>query len=87
MPIISAFFGIIIKMYYREHNPPHFHAYYQGFEAMFDIRNSQKMAGKLPPKAEKIVIEWSRAHRDELLQNWHNTTNSKMLKKIPGADQ
>ena len=87
MPTISIFFGILIKIYYREHNPPHFHAYYQAYEAIYDIQKVHRMAGKLPPKAEKIVIEWAKEYRFELMNNWNLMEKGKPLHKIPGADQ
>jgi DNA mismatch repair ATPase MutS len=87
MPTISMFFGILIKMYYREHNPPHFHAYYQGFEAIFDIKSSSKTHGKFPKRAENIVSEWAKDYKKELLEDWNLATEEKPLRKIPGADQ
>lgn len=61
--MISMFFGIVIKMYYREHNPPHSHAYYQGFEAIFDINSGKLIEGSLPNKAKGLVSEWALEHR------------------------
>ncbi len=87
MPVISMFFGIAIKMFYREHNPPHFHAYYQGFEAIFDIKSGDLTEGKFPPKSLKLIKEWSAEHRDDLLKVWELSQNGKPLFRIPGADQ
>lgn len=88
VPTISIFFGILIKMYYEEHNPPpDFHAYYQGFEAVFDIKTGKKTKGKFPIRAEKIISEWVEDHRVNLLEDWNLMENGKPLKKIPGADQ
>lgn len=87
MPIISMFFGIAIKVFYREHNPPHFHAYYQGFEAVFNIRSGELMEGKFPTKASRIIKEWSLEHQEELLQVWELAQEGKQLFRIPGADQ
>ena len=87
MPTISMFFGILIKMYYREHNPPHFHAYYQGHEAMYDINTGERIKGSFPNKAEKIISEWVAEHKAELLEDWELMEEGKPLKKIPGADQ
>lgn len=87
MPTISIFFGILIKMFHQEHNPPHFHAYYQGFEAVFDIKTGNKTHGKFPIKAEKIVSEWAREHINELMEDWILAQENKPLNKIPGADQ
>ena len=87
MPTISMFFGILIKMYNQEHNPPHFHAYYQGFEAIFNIESGKRTHGKFPPRAEKIVSEWAQEYQKELLEDWDLASNNKPLRKIPGADQ
>lgn len=70
MPEISRFYGIIIKMFFKDHNPPHFHAEYQGFEALFDINSLQIIEGDLPKRAKILVIEWALEHRSELLSNW-----------------
>jgi hypothetical protein len=87
MPAISMFFGIIIKMYYEEHNPPHIHAYYQGFEASFNILTGEKIIGKFPIKADRIVSDWIKIYRIELNNNWALMRESKPLFRIPGADQ
>ena len=87
MAFISSFFGIIIKMYYNEHNPPHFHAEYQGFHAIFDIKKSCKVKGKFPNKAEKIVSEWAIQRRPELLDNWQRMSKGQTFRRIKGADQ
>jgi hypothetical protein len=88
MPTISMFFGIVIKMYYEEHNPPHFHAEYQGFKAVYLIETGEKTDGKnFPTRANKIIQEWSAEHKIALLENWKLMEQSKNLFKIPGADQ
>lgn len=82
MPILSMFFGIIINMYNNaEHNPPHFHARYQGFEAVFDM-NGEIIDGKFPKKQKKLVIAWAELHRDELLANWELAINQQVLFQI-----
>ncbi len=55
MPIVSIFFGIVIRMFHREHAPPHFHASYQGFEALIAIADGSVIAGSLRRKALAIV--------------------------------
>ena len=74
-------------MYYNNHNPPHFHAFYQGFEAIFDVRDGKKIGGELPVKAEKIVFEWAEKYKKNLLEDWGLVKEGKSPKKIPGADQ
>ena len=66
MPEISRFFGIVIRMFFDDHNPPHFHADYGGDEALIDIRNLSVFAGRLPPRVMGLVIEWATLHREEL---------------------
>ncbi|MCQ2050040.1 MAG: DUF4160 domain-containing protein [Candidatus Saccharibacteria bacterium] len=72
MPIISQFYGIIIRMYFQqaEHNPPHIHAVYSGNIAEIDIRNGRILEGELPEKALALVREWLKLHKKELLEIW-----------------
>ena len=82
MPEISRFLGIVIRMYPNEHNPPHFHAIYNEFEAQFSIDPLEIIEGKLPPRIHGIVIEWASIHQEALLQNWKNLRNKRPSKKI-----
>ena len=86
MPIISIFFGIVIRMFHREHAPPHFHASYQGFEALITIADGSVLAGSLPRKALRIVQDWCAEHRAELMENWQKSTDLLPMEMIPGAD-
>ena len=70
MPEISRFLGIIISMYFDEHNPPHFHAQYNEYRASMDIKNLNITVGSLPAKVRGLVEEWAELHRDELLLIW-----------------
>jgi hypothetical protein len=82
MPEISRFFGIIIRMYYDEHNPPHLHAEYQGNKAVFDL-DGNMMRGDLRSRtARKLVREWVDLHVDEIAENWDLSMSDKELKKI-----
>jgi hypothetical protein len=58
MPTISEFFGIVIRMYYDDHNPPHFHAYYEAFQAIILIETLAIVEGALPRRARALVLEW-----------------------------
>jgi hypothetical protein len=69
MPEISRFFGIVIKMFFDDHNPPHFHAEYGERRATIDIRNLSVFSGQLPPRALGLVIKWANLHQQELLDN------------------
>jgi len=73
VPRVSEFFGIVILMYYKEHPPPHFHAVYQGSEAVVSIENLGVLQGQLNPRALGLVLEWAALHQDELLQAWERT--------------
>ena len=86
MPIISIFFGIVIRMYFDDHPPPHFHASYQGFEAFVRIDNGEVIHGTLPKKAARIVRQWALDHRDELMANWSRGESLSPMELIPGAD-
>jgi hypothetical protein len=86
LPIISYFFGIVIKMYFDDHNPPHFHAEYQGREALFLIADGTVLEGDLPNKAIKIISKWALIHYEELMSDWKLAQAHQPLEKIPGAD-
>ena len=70
MPEISRFLGIVIAMYYNDHAPPHFHAYYGDSEIRVDINTGEVMSGTFPTRARKLVLEWLDMHLDELLEDW-----------------
>jgi len=70
MPTISVFYGIVIQMYWRDHNPPHFHAYYQENTAVFSISPIALIAGYLPQKQQRLVEAWGELHEDELKADW-----------------
>ena len=82
MPIVSNFYGILIYFYFREHNPPHFHAKYNEFEAIVDIKTLGVTEGKLPKKAQSLVIEWAIEHQEELMANWELCQNQMPPNKI-----
>jgi len=63
MPTISSFYGILIRMYFADHAPPHFHAAYGESEAIFDIRTLEVIEGQLPRRAMAFVLEWAALHR------------------------
>jgi hypothetical protein len=72
MPVISRFYGILIKMYFGDHVPPHFHAEYNEFSAQISIVDFAIVEGWLPPKALGLVAEWASLHQDELMENWNS---------------
>lgn len=81
MPILSSFYGILIKMYFQqaEHNPPHIHAIYGEYVGAIDIKTGELIEGDLPNRALKLVQEWLQVHREEVLNIW----NTQQFKKIP----
>jgi hypothetical protein len=86
MPYVSLFFGIIIRMFYNDHNPPHFHAEYQGIVAQFDF-DGNLIKGDLRSKtARKLIKEWAQMRKDELEENWFNIHNNKEINKIMPLD-
>ena len=82
MPEISRFYGIVIKMFFDDHNPPHFHAQYSGEEAVIDIRTLALISGRLPGRALGLVAEWGLLHQAELLTVWDSAKNLQPLRRI-----
>jgi len=82
VPEISRFFGIIIAMYYQDHNPPHFHVRYNEYKASVSIEDLAILDGKLSPKALGLVIEWASQHQDELMEDWKLAEKLAQLKPI-----
>lgn len=82
MPEISRFFGIVIKMYFDDHQPPHFHAEYGEYKGIFNILTLGMIAGELPPRAKGLIIEWATLHQKELIDNWNRATNFESLNSI-----
>jgi hypothetical protein len=84
MPTISMFYGIIIRMYCSpsEHNPPHFHAYYQDFKAVIDILTCEIIESNIPKKQSKLIVAWAELHKDELLADWNLASKGELPFKI-----
>ena len=70
MPEISRFFGIVIRMYFFDHAPPHFHADHGDLMAKLRIDPVGLLDGDLPPRTLALVVEWAKIHQDELMDNW-----------------
>lgn len=83
MPIISRFYGIIIRMYFQqsEHNPPHIHAIYGEYVAAIDFKKKRVIEGSLPKKALEMVMEWITIHEEELTEIWE-TQNFKNIEPL-----
>ena len=70
MPELARFYGIVVRMYFDEHPPPHFHVHYQDSHAVIAIDTLELTRGSLPRRALSLVIQWAFAHRRELRDNW-----------------
>lgn len=81
MPAISMFYGIVIYMYYRDHMPPHFHARYQGQEAVFSFEGDL-MEGEFPARQKKLIAAWAVLNSEDLEANWELARNKQELFKI-----
>ncbi len=82
MPEICRFFGIVIRMYYDDHHPPHFHAEYGDDEAQVNIQTLAIIHGSLSSRTLGLVIEWASLHREELLRDWELARQQKKPEKI-----
>ena len=88
MPIISSFYGIIIRMYFndtQQHNTPHFHAKYGEYQASFSL-DGRILAGTFPPKQTKYVVAWAAIHGDELAALWEIMQSDEDYFKIKGLE-
>ena len=82
MPELSRFYGIVIRMHFREHGPPHFHAEYGGVQALITIDDLAVLKGKLPHRALGLVREWAFLHEGELRLAWERTRRQEDPGKI-----
>jgi hypothetical protein len=86
MPEICRFFGIAIAMYYNDHLPPHFHAGYGEFEAVYAIESLELLRGSLPRRAHGMVVEWALGQRPALLLNWERARDQVPLEPVAPLD-
>lgn len=82
MPTISQFFGIVIRMFFDDHAPPHFHVEYNDFKAVIRLEPLALVEGRLPPRALGLVMEWAQQHKAELLEDWSLCATKQAPKKI-----
>lgn len=87
MPVISTFRGIVIRINFRDHPPPHLHAEYSEAEALFDIRSGEVLEGRLPRAQTRLVLEWMVKHRLELMRAWDLAVVPLPTFKIAGLDE
>jgi len=79
MPEIARFYGIVIKLFFGDHPPPHFHAVYGENIGLFNIDTIEMVEGDLPNRAKKLVIEWANIHKNELKLMWE----TQEFRKLP----
>lgn len=82
MPTISMFYGILVRMFFNEHAPPHFHAEYGEFKATVNIKDLEILEGKLPRRAKNLVLDWAELHQQELLEDWELCRNKQQPHRI-----
>ena len=86
MPELSRFFGIVITMYFDDHEPPHFHVQYGECRAAISIDPRQLMKGDLPPRVLGLVVEWAQIHLRALRDNWTSLRTEGKFAPIPPLD-
>lgn len=79
MPEVARFYGIVIKVFFGDHPPPHFHAIYGEYNALVSIESLEIIEGDLPSRAQKLVLEWATLYQPDLLQMW----NTQEFRKLP----
>ena len=82
MPELSRFLGITIAMYFKDHNPPHFHVLYNEYDAEIEIKTLSVLDGKLPPRILGLALEWAELHKDELMEDWNLIQKTGKYNKI-----
>jgi hypothetical protein len=82
VPEISRFFGIVIAMYFNDHDPPHFHARYGEQRGRFAIEDLRMIDGTMSLRVRGLIIEWASQHQQELIDNWDRTRTRQSLRKI-----
>ncbi len=90
MPTISIFYGILIKMFFydtEKYHMPHIHAEYQDDMAVYSVGNGDVLAGKLPPKKNKLVVAWIEIHKEDLMADWELAVKGQNPLPIRGLDQ
>ncbi len=83
MPLIAEFYGILIRMFYNDHAPPHFHAVYGEHELVVGISPIRILDGHAPSRVRSMVLEWSVLHQTELLDDWGRCRRAELPLPIP----
>lgn len=82
MPIIARFYGILIKMYFKEHGVPHFHAIYGEFNGVFNLKTLEMIEGDMPSRAMKMVKDWAKKYNSDLMEMW----KTQKYRQLPGLE-
>lgn len=83
MPELCRFYGIVIRMHYGDHAPPHFHAHYGDQEALVSVDSLVVLRGRLAPRAMGLVVEWASQHQADLRDAWDRAERHQELGGIP----
>ena len=86
MPTIAYFLGVAVRMFFNDHDPPHFHVRYQGYRARILIASGEVIDGRLPPTVTRLVKEWTAVRREVLMRNWIAVRSDGQLERIGGLD-
>ena len=82
MPVVARFYGIIIKMYFNDHLPPHFHAFYGEYNGLYDLNTLAMLEGDLPGRAHGMIVEWAKKNQETLLTMW----STQEFRKLDGLN-
>ncbi|HKG00862.1 MAG TPA: DUF4160 domain-containing protein [Xanthobacteraceae bacterium] len=86
MPTVAYFLGISVRMFFNDHEPPHFHVRYQGFRARVRISDGELIDGRLPPTVARLVKEWTALRHASLMRNWRAGRSDRQLERIAGLE-
>lgn len=86
LPTIAYFLGISVRMFFNDHDPPHFHVRYQGHKARVSIATGEIIDGRVPPAVARILREWTELRRDALMRNWVAARAEGQLERIAGLE-
>jgi len=82
MPVISAFFGMLIRVFHADHEPPHIHVQYGEYEAIVEIKTGNVLKGKLPRRLSGMVKKWLELRRSEVMKAWEDARAHRMPHKV-----
>jgi uncharacterized protein DUF4160 len=86
LPTIAYFLGIAVRMFFNDHDPPHFHVRYQQYRARVRIEDGKVIDGRLPPTVTRLIMEWTALRREVLMKNWIAARNDGRLERIEGLE-